>query len=83
MGVAQDFSQYKDQLDMLPDSVRSAVIQRINSSDFNLPEIGGNDSILLEDEGDDDQAKTSIEQADELEKFDLLQKDIDDRIKWK
>lgn len=77
LGVAQDFSQYKDQLDMLPDSVRSAVIQRINSSDFNLPEIGGNDSILLEDEGDDDQAKTSIEQADELEKFDLLQKDID------
>ena len=68
LGVAQDFSQHKDQLDMLPDSVRSAVIQRINSSDFNLPEIGGNDSILLEDEGDDDQAKTSIEQADELER---------------
>ena len=29
---SQDFSQYQDQLDQLPESVRNSVLQRINTN---------------------------------------------------
>ncbi len=64
---AQDYSQYQDQLDMLPESIRGSISQRINDSDFSSSE---NESLLTVE--DEDQ-----EEIDDLYKFDLLQKDID------
>ena len=70
IGVAQVPSQYQDQLDMLPESVRSSVSERINENDFSQEE--NQRSILLEnEENEEDKDK------DDLIKFDLLQKDYD------
>ena len=74
MGSAQNLSQYQDQLDMLPDSVRSSIIQRINSSNFDLSETGQATSILIEDEENDEEKKASENDLDYLDKYDLLQK---------
>ena len=77
MGSAQNLSQYQDQLDMLPDSVRSSIIQRINSSNFDLSETGQATSILIEDEENDEEKKASENDLDYLDKYDLLQKEFD------
>ena len=77
MGSAQNLSQYQDQLDMLPDSVRSSIIQRINSSNFDLSETGQTASILIEDEENDEEKKASENDLDYLDKYDLLQKEFD------
>ena len=76
-GSAQNLSQYQDQLDMLPDSVRSSIIQRINSSNFDLSETGRATSILIEDEENDEEKKASENDLDYLDKYDLLQKEFD------
>ena len=39
---------------MLPESVRNSVLQRINSSGFDLPQIEQGESILLEDEEEEE-----------------------------
>ena len=77
MGSAQNLSQYQDQLDMLPDSVRSSIIQRINSSNFDLSETGQATSILIKDEKNDEEKKASENDLDYLDKYDLLQKEFD------
>ena len=59
---------------MLPESVRNSVLQRINSSGFDLPQIEQSESILLEDEEEEEAAE---EEKDDLDKYDLLQKDYD------
>ncbi len=74
LAVSQDFSQYQEQLDMLPESVRNSVLQRINSSGFDLPQIEQGESILLEDE---EEEEATEEEKDDLDKYDLLQKDYD------
>ena len=74
LAVSQNLSQYQDQLDMLPESVRNSVLQRINSSGFDLPQIEQGESILLEDEEEEEAAE---EEKDDLDKYDLLQKDYD------
>ena len=38
IGVAQVPPQYQEQLDMLPESVRSSVFERINENDFSQEE---------------------------------------------
>ena len=68
---SQDFSQYQDQLDQLPESVRSSVLQRINT-DRSFPE---SQSILDEDEENDEE--DSEEKFSDLERYDLLQKELD------
>ena len=75
LAVSQDFSQYQEQLDMLPESVRNSVLQRINSSGFDLPQIEQGESILLEEEEEEEAA--AVEEDDDLDKYDLLQKDYD------
>jgi len=77
MGSAQNLSQYQDQLDMLPDSVRSSIIERINSSNFDLSETGQAKSILIEDAENDEEKKASENDFDYLDKYDLLQKEFD------
>ena len=47
---SQDFSQYQDQLDQLPESVRNSVLQRINTNQ-SFPE---SDSILDEEEDEEE-----------------------------
>ena len=39
---------------MLPESVRNSVLQRINSSGFDMPQIEQSESILLEDEEEEE-----------------------------
>ena len=77
-GVAQniDISQYQDELDLLPASVRSSVLERINSSNFDLPQVQQSESILLDDKDDNEEAIPD-KKIDDLEKYDLLQKDYD------
>ena len=77
-GVAQniDISQYQDELDLLPASVRSSVLERINSSNFDLPQVQQSESILLDDKDDNEEAIPD-KNIDDLEKYDLLQKDYD------
>ena len=58
---------------MLPESVRNSVLQRINSSGFDLPQIEQGESILLEEE----EEEAAEEEKDDLDKYDLLQKDYD------
>ena len=68
---SQDFSQYQDQLDQLPESVRNSVLQRINTNQ-SFPE---SDSIL--DEEQDEQEKEQDEKFSDLDRYDLLQKEFD------
>jgi protein involved in polysaccharide export with SLBB domain len=68
-GVAQVPSQYQEQLDMLPESVRSSVFERINENDFSQE---NNQTSILEEED-----KDVNENKDDLLKYDLLQKDYD------
>ena len=68
---SQDFSQYQDQLDQLPESVRNSVLQRINT-DQSFPE---SESILDEDEEKDEEG--AEEKFSDLERYDLLQKEFD------
>ena len=76
-GVAQDFSEYEDQLNMLPESVRSSVYERINES--NLSQINNTSSVLTNKEIEKDAVKEEQENElkDELKKYDLLQKKFD------
>ena len=69
IGVAQVPSQYQEQLDMLPESVRSSVFERINENDFSQE---NNQTSILEEED-----KDVNENKDDLIKYDLLQKDYD------
>ena len=69
-GVAQVPSQYQEQLDMLPESVRSSVFERINDND--LSQEDNQRSILLKKEEGQEE-----EDHDDLTKIDLLQKDFD------
>ncbi len=71
IGVAQVPSQYQEQLNMLPESVRNSVFERINEDDF--AQMDDQSSILQEKEEDEEEEKS----IDELIKFDLLQKDYD------
>ena len=71
IGVAQVPSQYQEQLNMLPESVRNSVFERINEDDF--AQMDDQRSILQEKEEDEEEEKS----IDELIKFDLLQKDYD------
>ena len=66
----QDFSQYEDLLDQLPESVRNSVLQRI-STDQSFPE---SDSILDEEE---DEEKDQEKKFSDLDRYDLLQKEFD------
>ncbi len=59
---------------MLPESVRNSVLQRISSSGFDLPQTENSESILIEDEKEE---IATEEIKDDLEKYDLLQKDYD------
>ena len=59
---------------MLPESVKNSVLQRISSSGFDLPETEESESILLEDE---EEEVATEEDKDDLDKYDLLQKDYD------
>ena len=68
---SQDFSQYQDQLDQLPESVRNSVLQRINTNQ-SFPE---SDSIL--DEEEDEEEKDDDEKFSDLDRYDLLQKEFD------
>ena len=68
---SQDFSQYQDQLDQLPESVRNSVLQRINTNQ-SFPE---SDSIL--DEEQDEQEEEQDEKFSDLDRYDLLQKEFD------
>ena len=68
---SQDFSQYQDQLDQLPESVRNSVLQRINA-DQSFPE---SDSIL--DENEDEEEEKQDEKFSDPEGYDLLKKDFD------
>ena len=77
IGGAQDLSEFQDQLNMLPDSVRNSVIQRISSSNLDLSQTGQAESILIEDEENDEEIKASKNELDYLEKYDLLQKEFD------
>ena len=63
-GVAQVPSQYQEQLDMLPESVRSSVFERINENDFSQE--NNQTSILKEEDKDVNENK------DDLLKYDLL-----------
>ena len=58
-GVAQDFSEYEDQLNMLPESVRSSVYERINES--NLSQINNTSSVLTNKEIEKDAVKEEQE----------------------
>ena len=69
IGVAQVPSQYQEQLDMLPESVRNSVFERINDNDT-LKE--DNQSSILVDKEENEE-----EEKDDLIKFDLLQEDYD------
>ena len=69
IGVAQVPSQYQEQLDMLPESVRSSVFERIEENDFS--QMDNQKTILPKQEEDEE-----VEEND-LVKFDLLQKDYD------
>ena len=73
IGVAQVPSQYQEQLDMLPESVRSSVFERINENDFSQEE--NQRSILKENEENEENEEDK--DKDDLIKFDLLQKDYD------
>ena len=68
---SQDFSQYQDQLDQLPESVRNSVLQRINS-DRSFPE---SESILDEEKKEDEEGLE--EKFSDLDRYDLLQKKFD------
>ena len=68
---SQDFSEYQDQLDQLPESVRNSVLQRINTNQ-SFPE---SDSIL--DEEEDEEEKDEDEKFSDLDRYDLLQKEFD------
>ena len=70
IGVAQVPSEYQEQLDMLPESVRSSVLERINENDFSQEDNQRN--ILIDNQEDEED-----EDKDDLIKFDLLQKDFD------
>ena len=70
IGVAQVPSQYQEQLDMLPESVRNSVFERINENET-LKE-NNQRSILIDKEEDEEE-----EEKDDLIKFDLLQEDYD------
>jgi len=69
IGIAQVPSQYQEQLDMLPESVRSSVFERINENDYSLE---NNQISILEEKN-----KKEVKDIDDLLKFDLLQKDYD------
>ena len=67
---SQDFSQYQDQIDLLPESVRNSVLQRMNASQsFPVTE-----SILDEDE---EKEADEDDKFSELERYDLFQKEFD------
>ena len=70
IGVAQVPTQYQEQLDMLPESVRSSVFERINEDNFS--QIKNQGSILQENQEDKE-----VKDEDILIKFDLLQKEYD------
>ena len=72
IGVAQVPSQYQEQLDMLPESVRSSVFERINENDFSQEE---NQRSIFKENEENEEDKDKDE--DDLIKFDLLQKDYD------
>ena len=69
IGIAQVPSQFQEQLDMLPESVRSSVFERINENDYSLE---NNQISILEEKN-----KKEVKDIDDLLKFDLLQKDYD------
>ncbi len=70
IGIAQVPSQYQEQLDMLPESVRSSVFERINENDFSQAD--NQISILQETEDEDIE-----DEEDDLIKYDLFQKEYD------
>ena len=67
---SQDFSQYQDQIDLLPESVRNSVLQRMNASQ-SFPDT---ESILDEDE---EKKADEDDKFSELERYDLFQKEFD------
>ena len=67
---SQDFSQYQDQIDLLPESVRNSVLQRMNASQ-SFPDT---ESILDEDE---EKEADEDDKFSELERYDLFQKEFD------
>ena len=68
---SQDFSQYQDQIDLLPESVRNSVLQRMNASQ-SFPDT---ESILDEDE--EEKEADEDDKFSELERYDLFQKEFD------
>ena len=70
--AAQVPSEYAEQFNMLPESVRISVLDRINENNFSQED--NQRSIFLEDE-EDEGVEEDVE--DNLVKFDLLQKDFD------
>ena len=68
---SQDFSEYQDQLNQLPESVRNSVLQRINT-DQSFPE---SESILDEEKEEDEEDLD--EKLSDLDRYDLLQKEFD------
>ncbi len=69
---SQDFSQYQDQIDLLPESVRNSVLQRMNASQ-SFPDT---ESILDEDEEEEEEVDED-DKFSELERYDLFQKEFD------
>lgn len=69
---SQDFSQYQDQIDLLPESVRNSVLQRINA-DQSFPDT---ESILDEDEEEEEESDED-DKFSEFERYDLFQKEFD------
>ena len=69
---SQDFSQYQDQIDLLPESVRNSVLQRMNASQ-SFPDT---ESILDEDEEEDEESDED-DKFSEFERYDLFQKEFD------
>ena len=70
---SQDYSQYQDQIDLLPESVKNSVLQRINANQ-SFPD---SESILDEDEDKVEEEADKDEKFSELERYDLFQKEFD------
>ena len=62
IGFAQVPSQYQEQLDMLPESVRSSVFERINENNFTQEE---NQRNILEEKEEDEEEEEKDDDDDD------------------